>query len=332
MKVLLYLEGGRFLGNSGIGNALKHQESALSSLNVSYTTDPNEAYDIVHINTYGPRSIRLMKRAQKAGKRVIVHGHSTREDFANSFVGSNLLAPYVGRHLKKIYQRADFIITPSAYSKQLISSYGVTTPIAALSNGIVLDNYQPDPQAEQAFRQHFKIEAGQKVVISAGLYFLRKGIDEFIEVARRFPEVRFIWFGYINPYMVPRAVRRLILHDHPKNVEFPGYFKGQIYKGALTAADAFFFPSREETEGIVVLEALASRQHVLLRDIPVYEGWLDETAVSFGRNVTEFEQALGRILDGQVDRREAGYAVAESRSMDNVARGLVEIYQKVMAM
>ena len=34
----------------------------------------------------------------------------------------------------------------------------------------------------------------------------------------------------------------------------------------------FSFPSREETEGIVVLEALASQQQVLVRDIPVYQG------------------------------------------------------------
>ena len=42
----------------------------------------------------------------------------------------------------------------------------------------------------------------------------------------------------------------------------------------LLWADAFFFPSYEETEGIVVLEALSSYQQVILRDIPVYEGWL----------------------------------------------------------
>ena len=39
----------------------------------------------------------------------------------------------------------------------------------------------------------------------------------------------------------------------------------------MSGANAFFFPSYEETEGIVVLEAFASHQHVVLRDIPVYE-------------------------------------------------------------
>ena len=48
----------------------------------------------------------------------------------------------------------------------------------------------------------------------------------------------------------------------------------------------FFFPSREETEGIVVLEALASHQHVVLRDIPVYHG-VDEVVQNSRLTLTD---------------------------------------------
>ena len=60
----------------------------------------------------------------------------------------------------------------------------------------------------------------------------------------------------------------------------------------MTAADAFFFPSREETEGIVVLEALASHQDVVVRDIPVYKGWLDTTSASLATDVDGFVAEL----------------------------------------
>ena len=85
-----------------------------------------------------------------------------------------------------------------------------------------------------------------------------------------------------------------------------------------------------ETEGIVVLEALASHQHVVLRDIPVYEGWIDEKSASFGHNVDEFVVALQDIIDGKVDKREAGYKVAESRSIDDVAQKLAKAYKEVL--
>ena len=53
------------------------------------------------------------------------------------------------------------------------------------------------------------------------------------------------------------------------------------------------FPSREETEGIVVLEALASQQQVLVRDIPVYQGWLVANENCYmGHSIEEFKNIL----------------------------------------
>ena len=151
MKVLLYLEGKSVLQKSGIGRALQHQMHALDLAGIPYTTDILGDYDVVHINTYGPRSLLLLHAAKRRGKKVIMHGHSTREDFQNSFIGSNLFAPLFGKYLAHMYKKADFIITPSEYSKQLIQSYGVKTPIVAVSNGIDLSKYKKRSQKKKSF-------------------------------------------------------------------------------------------------------------------------------------------------------------------------------------
>ena len=96
MKVLLYLEGKSVLQKSGIGRALQNQMHALDLAGIPYTTDILGDYDVVHINTYGPRSFLLLHAAKRRGKKVIMHGHSTREDFENSFIGSNFLRPCLG--------------------------------------------------------------------------------------------------------------------------------------------------------------------------------------------------------------------------------------------
>lgn len=285
MKVLLYLEAENYLKKSGIGRAIKHQAKALSLVGQDFTTDPNDDYDLVHLNTYGLKSWLLMAKAQKAGKKVIMHGHSTEEDFRNSFIFSNLLSPLFKKYLCQFYNKADAIITPTLYSKSLIEQYGVKTPIFAVSNGIDLEQYRADSEKEAAFRQYFDIKEGEKVVMGAGLFFLRKGIDDFVKVAQAMPDVRFIWFGETNKWVIPAQVRRLVNGKHPKNLIFPGDIKGGVYEGAMTGADAFFFPSREETEGIVVLEALASRQHLVLRDIPVYDGWVDQNSAELATDI-----------------------------------------------
>jgi len=46
--------------------------------------------------------------------------------------------------------------------------------------------------------------------------------------------------------------------------------------------------------------------------------------------VDEFVVALQDIIDGKVDKREEGYKVAESRSIDDVAQKLVEAYKEVL--
>ncbi len=330
MKVLLYLEAEHYLRKSGIGRAIKHQERAMLSAGQDYTMDPNDDYDLVHINTYGVKSWRLMNQAKKAGKKVIMHGHSTEEDFRNSFIGSNLVAPLFKWYLCHFYRKADAIITPTEYSKHLIQGYGITNPIYAVSNGIDLTKYQTTPEKEQAFRDYFNIKPGEKVVMGAGLFFMRKGIDDFVKVAEAMPDVRFIWFGETNKWVIPHKVRQIVTKKHPKNVIFPGYIKGDVYEGAMSASDAFFFPSREETEGIVVLEALASRQHVVLRDIPVYEGWVNERSADLATDVDGFVKALENVLAGASHKEDAGYAVAESRSIEKIADQLVSVYQQVM--
>ena len=44
----------------------------------------------------------------------------------------------------------------------------------------------------------------------------------------------------------------------------------EILLKVLMVEQMFFLPSREETEGIVVLEALACKTQILLRDIPAF--------------------------------------------------------------
>ena len=53
MKVLLYAEGLKVIGVSGLGKAILHQEKALTDAKVEFTRDEKSTdYDIAHINTY----------------------------------------------------------------------------------------------------------------------------------------------------------------------------------------------------------------------------------------------------------------------------------------
>lgn len=335
MKILLYFEGQGIIGKSGIGRALSHQKRALAAMGIDYTLDPRATdYDILHINTYGPKSLRLVSKAKKMGKKVVFHAHSTEEDFRNSFVGSNQLAPLFKKWLIMMYKQADHLITPTPYARKLLWSYGLTQPIAAISNGIDLKKYYPDEKKETAFRKHFKLSETQKVVICVGLFFERKGIIDFVEIARKMPEYTFIWFGDVPMLSIPANIRKIVKKDHPQNVLFPGYINGDLIEGAYSGADLFFFPSYEETEGIVVLEALASQQQVLLRDIPVYEGWLRNRENCYmGNTNQEFENLIRQLVEGRLPNLSmAGFRTAQEKSITQIGQELQSVYQSVLGM
>lgn len=331
MKVLLYFEGQDALAKSGIGRALQHQMKALSSQGVEYTTDPwVDDYDILHINTWGMNSDAIIHHAKKRGKKVIYHAHSTMEDFRNSFTFSNMIAPFVKIRLVDLYKQADAIITPTPYSKSLLEGYGLTQKIYAISNGIDLNRYAYDKQKIQLYRDYFYIQPNQKVVMGVGLLFKRKGILDFIEVAKRLPEYTFIWFGDISKLIIPPEIT-LAIQEAPKNCLFPGYVKGALIEGAYHDADCFFFPSYEETEGIVVLEALASKQSVLLRDIGCYHPWLKDGQNAYlAKDNGEFIEKLQGIVEHQLpDLSEQGYLVAKERQIEKIGEQLKEVYESV---
>ena len=104
MKVLLYTEGLKTIGKSGLGKAIKHQMTALENEHIEYTLDPkDDDYDILHINTYFPKSYRIAKRAKKKGKKIVYHAHSTEEDYKNGFILAKQTSKLFKKWLIKCY-------------------------------------------------------------------------------------------------------------------------------------------------------------------------------------------------------------------------------------
>jgi len=333
MKVLLYFENEKLLKKSGIGRALEHQQRALSLNGIEYTTNPKDKYDVAHINTYYMKSIKLAKKCKKKGIPVIVHGHSTEEDFCNSFRAWKLLKPFVYHFLRKCYSKPDLIITPTPYSKRLIENYKyVTCPVKAISNGIYLDKYagyQLTEEDNKEIKERFNI-TNERVVVGIGWFFERKGFHDFVEVARKFPDTKFIWFGNLNKATNTSVINQAI-KTRPSNVILPGYVPQEFIIKMLHYADLFFFPSYEETEGIVLLEALATKTPVLVRDIGAFDYLTDGVNVFKAKSNAEFVDKINYIFNNDtVNVTTEGYKIASDRDLINIGKELKFEYERLL--
>lgn len=326
MKVLLFSEGMNLIKISGLGRAIMHQQRAMELNGIEYTLDPKDSYDVVHINTLGLKSKYLAKKAKKAGKRVVYHAHSTQEDFRNSFIGSNLISGLFKKWICSCYRRGDVIVTPTEYSKSLIRGYGLTAPIYAVSNGIDLARYEPKENDREAFRKKFGLKDDDKVVISVGLYFERKGLLDFVQMAKDMPDYKFIWFGKTPLYSVPHKIRKAVKTKLP-NLTFAGYVQPDELKQAYVGCDVYIFPTLEETEGIVLLEALAAKANVIVRDIPVFD-WLNGSTDCYkAKDKDEFERMIKEIYEGKLPSlRENGRKAVENMDIKKIGEKLVKIY------
>ncbi|MBP3701808.1 MAG: glycosyltransferase family 4 protein [Lachnospiraceae bacterium] len=332
MKVLLYSGSQKLIERSGVGRAIYHQKEALTQAGVDYTTDVQDDWDIVHINTIFPASVLLALRAHMGGKKVVYHGHSTDQDFRNSFVGSNVAAPLFKQWLRLCYGTGDVVVTPTRYAGELIRSYHTGNPVVSVSNGIDLDFYQRDEEAGRRFRAKYGFAETDRVILSVGLPIERKGIMDFIQLAEELPQYQFVWFGDLDVPMLPPHVKEALKTDLP-NLHFPGYIRKEELRDAYCGSDVFLFLTQEETEGIVLLEALAMRCPVLVRDIPIYRDWLEDgSQVCKARTVEGFGRKLREMLDGELSERlpeitAAGYEVARERSIAAVGQQLAKVYE-----
>lgn len=332
MKIHVYKGGFGIVKKSGVGKAVEHQEGMLIRAGIPVTDHWREAA-AVHINTVFPDSVFAACLAKLHGKKVVYYGHSTMEDFRNSFIGSNALAGLFRKWICFCYNLGDVILTPTEYSRSILKQYGIKKEIYAITNGVDTDFFEYRQDAGARFRARYGLDETTRVVISVGHLIRRKGILEFFAVAGQMPDTQFIWFGDTENVLLPHEIRTAI-RKKPSNVTFAGYVGADDLRDAYCGADAFAFFSQEETEGIVVLEALACEIPVLVRDIPVYQGWLvDGKQVYKADSIEMYVKKLNQIFNNDMEHVIVeGRNTALEHSLSETGRQLDVIYRKAHIM
>jgi 1,2-diacylglycerol-3-alpha-glucose alpha-1,2-glucosyltransferase len=335
MKICLYLEFYNFLGgilfkNTGTGllSSYKNQKRALQSLGVEFTEKWDDSCDILQINTPWLKSLYLIRRAKRLGKKVIIWSHVTAEDFAQVFWFNKFLVWPMKRYLAYAYGCADLVFCPSVYTKSLLVAYGLPEKkLMVQSNGVDLRLFYKDSKKRNLYRRRYGLDG--LVIGTAGLVIPRKGVDVFLELAAKYPQYQFIWFGKIYSKLMAKGLPKIL----PPNVKFTGYIDDMC--AAFNALDIFIFPSYEENQGMVILEAAAVGLPILVRDIPVYNPWLKngENCLKAKDNA-DFGPRLERIIaDDNLNKklREGAAALAREEDIDVLNKKLMATYKNLLS-
>ncbi|MFA9503389.1 glycosyltransferase family 4 protein [Natrinema sp. H-ect1] len=311
----------------GISESVAHQRAMLDQLGLQYTTEPTLEADVFHCNLMGPRSVWYARRARSKGIPVVANTHVTAEDFGDSFRFTNALAKPLKPYLRWAYGLADALVCPSEYNQGLIEGY-TDTPTTVISNGVDRGKLEGFESLESEYRDRYDLES--PTVFLVGHVIKRKGLETFVELARRLPDMDFAWFGPLDLSLKGRETTALI-ENAPDNCTFTGFIDD--IRGAYAAGDIFCFPTHEENEGIALLEAMAAGKPVLVRDIETFS-WLEDgedCLKASGEGVAPFVDALERLRDPALRDRLGSNAAdrSEAFSLEAVANQYQSLYTAV---
>lgn len=309
MIVCTFLEAQDVLAKTGIMSAYANHKRALAKMAIPFTDDPTDGYDVLHLHWIGPKSYYHFRQAKKLGKPVVVTAHSTAETSKGSVTFSELFNPLVRSYMRHLYDNVDLMIAPSPYTKMLLQASGITSRIEVVSNGVDDRRFCRDSVPKGRFRKQYGLN--RFTVLSVGQVIPRKGVNDFLEVAEALPQYDFVWLGErLSPWLtfyphMHRAVERA-----PEHVKFLGFVEGVEF--AYADADLFFFPSYEETQGMVILESAAMGLPMVLRDIPAYEDWLVHGQHCFKADSNQaFIDCIRLLAEDERLRRQHAFALQQ---------------------
>lgn len=279
-------------------------------------------YDVIHQHQ-SPAALPFV-RLGAANALIVKHEHGRA-----SVTTRSRRQRYAGFLVKGL---VDVYIANSDYTaRQVVASEGVhPDKIEVVRGGVDLHAFQQGAVAG-ALRSELGLEQ-EPIVLFLGRLVWEKGIDDFLAVAaligERFPEARFVMVGD-GPLRqsVEADIKRLGLSEVAVMLG-----SRQDVPNIMRDSDVFLMTSRQEAQGLTVLEAMASGLPVVSFDAGgIPEVVSDAGIVVKERDVKEMASSVARLIQERDLRQqlvERSLSHVEGYSYREVSRKVLEIYRE----
>ncbi|PWB52031.1 MAG: glycosyl transferase family 1 [Nitrosomonadales bacterium] len=296
-------------------------------------------FDLIHIQTPFAAHYLGVKLARELGIPRMETYHTYFEEYLYHYLPfmPKGAARYLARSLsRRQCNDLDALVVPSRGMLEVLRGYGIRTRAEIIPTGLPAENFTPGNGA--AFRARHGIPPQRPVMLYVGRVAFEKNIGFLLQVTARIrqdmPGVLLLIAGE-GPALgqLKSQAEQLGLSG---NVLFVGYLdrKSEL-PDCYCAANVFVFSSRTETQGLVLLEAMAQATPVVAlaelgtRDV-LQEG---EGALIAAHEIEDFAAKSMTLLQradaaGQLGAR--GREYAESWSAGALAERMLDFYQRTI--
>lgn len=288
--------------------------------------------DINHFHTVNPNYYIKMKASKAIN---VAYCHFLPDTLDGSIKIPKAFFGIFKRYVTSFYRSADYLIVVNPIFMKELERYHIQKErMVYIPNFVSREQfYEKSAPEVRALRKKYGLREDTFVVLGVGQVQTRKGVLDFVEVAKQLPDITFVWAGGFSFGKITDGYHELaaVMEHPPANVKFLGIVPRSEMNDIFNAADVLFMPSYNELFPMSILEAVNVRRPLVLRSLELYEDILFHNYME-GENNAQFVRALRTLKeDPQEYRRwqDAAQKISDFYSKEHVLQIWRDFYTRI---
>lgn len=321
----------------GVGSAYIEQVNLVKEMlkdQFDVVINSHKKADIVHVHSI---NLGFYFRFRKRKGVRVMYCHFLPETLEGSIHLPKPIFAIFKKYVVSFYKKADYLVVVNPIFIDALIKLGVKKEhIKYIPNYVSKDNFHPLLEEEiLELRKKYGIDEKAFVILGCGQVQTRKGILDFVDVAKKNPDKMFIWCGGFSFANITDGYKELkVIVENPPcpNLKFLGIIPRTEMNGMFNMANCLFMPSYNELFPMSILEAVSCNRPVVLRDLDLYKNILFDQYLS-GNNNDEFSSIINSLANDEAyyaDAVKKAQAIANYYSKENVANLWKEFYLSII--
>ena len=261
----------------GVGSAYLEQVNLVQNgLDKEYKVVVNKRIraEIMHYHTIDFKHYLSVPFAKRKGVTV-GYVHFLPETIEGSIKLPSLAKKIFYKYIINFYNSMDYLVTVNPNFITKLEAYNIDRKkISYIPNFVSTEKfYNLSAEDKYTAKEKLKIARDAFVVLGVGQIQTRKGVIDFINIAKKLPDIQFVWAGGFSFGNITDGYKELKneIENAPKNILFTGIVERDLMNDIYNVSDVLFMPSYNELFPMSILEAMNTYTPILLRDLELYE-------------------------------------------------------------
>lgn len=320
----------------GVGSAYKEQVKLVKDGASDLFDVTINAWEDGMINHFHSIDIMYYLRLKTSSAISVVYVHFLPETLDGSISLPKPIFSTLKHYVLDFYRSADYCIVVNPIFIDKLVAHGIQRErIMYIPNFVSKDEFNVIERHSDVedIRRKYKIPTDKFMVMGVGQVQTRKGVLDFVEIAKQHPDKSFVWAGGFSFGVITDGYRELkkVLENPPSNVYFLDIVPREEMNALFNLTDVLFMPSYNELFPMSILEASNTNTPIILRDLELYDDILFDFYLK-GHTNEDFSKLIQKLADDKEFYQEGerlSQKISDFYSKENVLKQWVDFYTKI---